>query len=237
LTSLLEIPSQLAMLLSLAAASVGAEPTAVPARSISAPDAAVIVEPLQGPYRFTERSWLRALHENPHEADRLLGSRIFVTSGGRFYVPRPTDHRRVVEARNDVALAARLARAAADRNAARLRQALGRLPAAGDLYIAHVFGAETTIALLRTVGEAPDAAMKSRFPSLSATFPEPVTVGEFYRQVSSALREPPRLVAIGLQPLAGDALLNDAISGQPRPGTAAAWQTTVDLAATDSALQ
>ena len=80
------------MLLSLAVSTAATEPprsgheVAAPA-GVTAP----IAEPLEGPFSFGERSWLRALHENA-EAAETIGARVFVTSGGRYYLRhRPTD--------------------------------------------------------------------------------------------------------------------------------------------------
>lgn len=222
------------MLLTLAATTAGQEPAAAvsQAGSLHTP---VVIEPLEGPLRFTERTWLRALHENPQQAEDLA-ARVFVTSGGRFYVPVASDRRRILEARNDASLAARLARANAERNAVRMRNALDRMPAASDLYIAHVFGPETAVRLVKVVGKAPDMALKKAFPGLSASLPElgrgaagPITVGQFYRLLSGALREPPRLVAIGLKPTVEDPPRRDSIAEQLEREDVA-WQTEVNLA-------
>lgn len=222
------------MLLTLAAATAGQEPTAAISQtgSLYAP---VAIEPLEGPLRFTERAWLRALHENPQQAEDLA-SRVFVTSGGRFYVPVASDRRRILDARHDASLAARLARTNAERNAERMRNALNRMPAASDLYIAHVLGPETAISLIKVVSEAPDTALKKAFPGLSSSLPQldraaagPTTVGQFYRLLNGALREPPRLVAIGLKPTVEDQPRRDLIAEQLERENVA-WQTKVNLA-------
>lgn len=234
------------MLLSLAASTAGHEPTAaaVAAEFAAAPDVAIVAEPLEGPLRFGEGAWLRALHENPGEAgaDGYSGS-VFVTSGGRFYVPTASDRRRILDARNDVVLAARVARAAADRNAVRMHAALHRTPTAGDLYIAHVFGPEVAISLLETAGKSPDVELKERFPELAGIGQEgadasaaPMTVGQFYRRLSGALREPPRLIAIGLKPGVADAPRQDLLAERAQDPKVA-WQTQVNVAKADRPIQ
>jgi hypothetical protein len=236
-SSLFDIPAQLAMLLSLAAATAGHEPPA-PLKPAREHHAAIAAEPLVGPMRFGERAWLRALHESGVEAQGYA-SRVFVTSGGRYYVPA-TERQRILEARTDAALAARVARAAAERNAMRLRAATKRAPAAGDLYIAHIFGPEVAISLLRAVGEDADAPLKARLPALAAAVAEidevrgkTLSVSQFYRQLAGALREPPRLVAIGLKPSVADApgATADADEAE-RPMLA--WQARVDAAKVES---
>lgn len=234
MSSLFEIPAQLAMLLSLAASTVGHEapveaskafPTASPGS----------VEPVEGPLRFTDRGWMRALYENQEEADGL-GARIFVTSGGRYYVPVASDRRRILDTRQNAEIAGRVTTAAAVRDAARIRGALKRAPAAADLYVAHVFGPETAISLIEAVGRAPDAPLKESLPMLAA-LPEvqqgtvaPPTVAQFYRRLSAALREPPRLVAIGLVPPAIGLAPDAPQAERPVRDNIVAWQAKVDIA-------
>jgi hypothetical protein len=224
LGSLLDIPAQLAMLLSLAASNAAPDGMHMDPRALSEPPLVVAAEPLEGPMRFGERAWLRALQENPAQSGGY-GSRVFVTSSGRYYVPTTEDRRSILEARNDGPLAAGVARAAADRNAARLQMALGRAPCAADLYVAHVIGSASAIAFLRAVDKTPDLPLREAFPGLQASLRDvsadgaaQVTVHEFYRRLREVLREHPRLVAIGLKPMLDEAL------------PAGAWQAKVDVA-------
>jgi hypothetical protein len=242
LSSLFDVPAQLAMLLSLAVSTAATEPPRS-VREIAAPAAATapLAEPLEGSFRFGEHAWLRALHENAEVAE-TIGARVFVTSGGRYYLPTPADQPRVMAARADDDFAARIAYSAAVRNAACMRAALHRPPTAGDLYIAHVFGASTAIELIEAVDEAPDATLEQRFPTLQGSAAvlttegkEAVTVAQFYRRLSGALRQPPRLVAIGLD-VKPRARPKDA--GSPAPDTTAmAWQAQVEVAKADKRTQ
>ena len=209
MSSLFDIPAQLALVLSLAAGSTAQAPIPPTITSTISQHASPYAPPYEapeGPLLYSEHSWLRALHDNPHAA-RQLGMRVFVTSGGRYYLPTPHDRQRVLAARNDPALATPVARAVAEHNAARLRGAFNRAPVTGDLYIAHLFGPETAIDLVRAVGEEPDAPIRACFPALAeaiadASVAAPVTVEDFYLRVLAAFDEPPRLVAIGLRPAA-----------------------------------
>jgi hypothetical protein len=245
LSSLFDVPAQLAMLLSLAASTAATEPSAGVAALAAPPaDVAIVSEPLEGPLRFGERAWLRALHENAKEAE-TIGARVFVTSGGRYYMPSPNDRGRILAARTDTEVAARVARAGAERNAARMRAALHRSPTAGDLYIAHVFGAATAISLLKAAGGAPDAALTKRFPELAGSVAElsgdganaPITGGQFYRRLSGALHEPPRLVAIGLRPTVADAPREDLAAERGEGAKTIAWQAQVNVAKADRRAQ
>ena len=233
MSSLFDVPAQLALLLSLAVSTAATEPSI--RREVAAPAAATapLAEPPEGSFRFGEHAWLRALHENAHVAE-AIGARVFVTSGGRYYLPTPADRPRVMAARADDDFAARIAYSAAVRNAAVMRVVLHRAPTAGDLYIAHVFGASTAIELIQAVDEAPDVALEQRFPTLigsasamSNESKDAVTVARFYQRLSGALREPPRLVAIGLDLKSRGQQRQDA--GSSSPGTTAmAWQAKVE---------
>lgn len=229
------------MLLSLAVSTAATEPPRN-ALEVAAPPVATtpLAEPLKGSFSFSERAWLRALHENAEVAE-TIGARVFVTSGGRYYLPAPADRPRVLAARADDDFAARVAYSAAVRNAAAMRKALHRPPTAGDLYIAHVFGASTAIELIEAVDEAPDAVLEQRLPALrgsaAAIAPggnHPVTVAQFYRRLSGALREAPRLVAIGLDVKPRALPTKDAVAAEPET-TAMAWQASVELATSGGA--
>ena len=237
MSSLFDVPAQLALVLSLAASSAApVPPAAVAELAAPAADLTIVAEPLEGPLRFGERAWMRALHENVKEAE-TIGARVFVTSGGRYYMPSPNDRGRILAARNDNEFAARIARAGAERNAARMRAALHRSPTAGDLYIAHVFGAAAAISLLKAAVETPDAPLAKNFPELVGSAAEvaesnkaPVTVGQFYRRLSGALHEPPRLVAIGLRPTVADAPRGDLAAAPDDGAKTVAWQAEVSVA-------
>jgi hypothetical protein len=243
LSSLFDVPAQLAMLLSLAASMATSQPTAAVAEVAVPPaDVATLSQPLEGPLRFSDHTWMRALHENGKAAD-AHGARVFVTSGGRYYVPPPSDRSHVLATRNDAEFAARIAWAAAARNARRMHAALHRAPTAGDLYIAHVFGAETAISLLDTAGRDPDAAFDKRFPELagaaavSADIKGPITVGQFYRRLSGALHEPPRLIAIGLRPTMAEVPRADLAVEEAASNSTVDWLATVEVAKADRRTQ
>ncbi|MFA6139749.1 MAG: hypothetical protein WC684_03420 [Hyphomicrobium sp.] len=240
MSSLFDVPAQLAMLLSLAASSAAPGPTAAVLVTVVPADVMPLAEPLEGPLRLGERSWLRALHEDPAEAEAIAG-RVFVTSGGRYYVPTAADRNRILEARADPAIATRVARAAAERNAARMHAVLHQRLTAGDLYIAHVFGAEAAISLLTAAGEAPEAELQKRFPALAAStagiepgLSAPVTVGQFYRRLAGAVSEPPRLVAIGLRPTLAEEPRRIAV---PEESATVDWQANVNVAKADRRTQ
>jgi len=198
LSSLLDVPVQLALVLSVAATTAGhgamrppgaAQATVPPAQS------AFVGEPLKGPYRFSERMWLRALKEDVADDGRGYSARIFQTSGGRYYVPASAERHQILKARWDAELAGRVARAAAMRNARALAAALQRAPTAGDLYIAHVFGPEAAIGLIKLAAAKPDAEAASYLPELARAEPAlfeprgaPLTLAQAYEHLTGPLR-------------------------------------------------
>jgi hypothetical protein len=98
-----------------------------------------------GAYLMTEQSWLTACSAYAPEAP--LARRIYKTTSGRHYVPVEADRQDILSLRRDERLAALLTRRMAHDNRAVLAQRLGRQPTAGELYIAHLFGAEATLRL------------------------------------------------------------------------------------------
>jgi hypothetical protein len=204
LSSLLEVPAQLALALSLAASAAGDDQGALHMAGAAAPSAhvALVPEPLEGPLRFSEGIWLRALKEGPPDRDAQdYSGRIFKTSGGRYYVPAATERRQILEARWDAALAARVARAFAERNARALRAGLRRPATAGDLYIAHLFGPEAALSFIKLALAKPYEAAAKHMPELAAAAPallsaggSPLTLAQLYERLTDPLKERSRAV-------------------------------------------
>lgn len=244
MSPLLDVPAQLALALSLAAASIeGAQPNLPP--PIAQPSFTGHVDgALEGPLLFSEHSWMRALHGVPDEAQKL-GGRVFVTSGGRFYVPAPGAHQRMLVARNNAKIAAKIAQAAARENARRMRPLIGKPAVAADLLIAHVVDVSTAVALVSAVENTPDLALATAAPRLAAVFSigadgthQAITVEQFYRLLIAKTAAPPRLVALGLKPrprseneTAGQAARAD------RERVIAAWRARINAVPAAAATQ
>ena len=202
MSSLLEVPAQLALALSLAAATVGDDGKGAlhPAGAAPSSQAALAPQPLEGPFRFGEGIWLRALKEAlPDKDAHGYWGRIFKTSGGRYYVPAAAERRQILQARWDAALAARVARAFAERNAQVMSSALRRPATAGDLYIAHVFGPEAATSFIRLAHAKPDEAAAKHMPELAQAAPAllspggvPLTLAQLYQRLTESLKERPR---------------------------------------------
>ncbi len=200
MSSLFEVPAQLALVLTLAASGPGDGAPAAPTAETAAIASAQLLpdpSPLQGPYRFSESSWLRALRDDlpASAAEANYSGRIFKTSGGRYYVPAATDRHPILEARANATLASRAAQAFAADNATRLRRALHRSATPGDLYIAHVFGPEAAIAFIRQVEAAPNDGAAKVAPGLAPSEPDgvsgtpPMTLAQLYNRLTEPMRK------------------------------------------------
>jgi len=255
LSSLLDVPAQLALVLSLAASTAASDPPRPPAASEAASpasQAALVPQPLVGPFRFGAGVWLRALKESPPDQDAhdFSGS-IFKTSGGRYYVPAATERRRILKARRDGALARRVARAFAQSNARTLGAALHRAPSAGELYIAHVFGPEAAINFIQLAEAKPHDAAAKHVPELARAAPgllnahgAPLTLAQVYKQLTDPLRQLPSNVGpmaeerasenskgalLYLKPTVGEPMFRAAILTALR-SQAVAWRAAVSTA-------
>jgi hypothetical protein len=175
LSSLFDVPAQLALVLSLAASPAGSGPTAAPpviAAPAEASLEAIAPETAEGPFRFSAGIWYRALKEDASvtDADDVAGS-IFCTSSGRYYVPAAAERERILAKRWDDALAARTARSFAERNVKRMAAALARPPTAGELYIAHLLGPEVAVSFIERVEAAPQKTAATQLPDLAEAAP------------------------------------------------------------------
>jgi hypothetical protein len=251
LSPLLEVPAQLALVLTLAASgpSEGA-PIAPPtsAAAIASTQLQLTPEPLEGPYRFSETSWLRALREDLPSSDPLaaFSGRVFKTSGGRYYVPDAADRGAILASRTNAALAGRVAETFAERNAARMRVALRRPLSGGDLLIAHVFGSDAAIALIRQVEAHPNDPAAQSAPDLISTAPEPetgtppLTLAQLYNRLTEPMRIFARTAAarealsarareqeaaLYLKPTIGESSL---VAGVSAAASSVAWHTEAD---------
>lgn len=241
--SLLDIPAQLALLLSLAAAWNDQTPPGQPAPIAQPAFSGYASENREGPMRFSERSWLRALHGLPDEAERL-GSRVFVTSGGRYYVPLPDARLNILAARKSARIASQIAQAAARANARRMAPLLKRPPVAADLYIAHIADVSTAVTLVAAVEKTPDQAIAGAAPQLAAAFGvaadatlAPLSVEQFYRRLIVATAAPPRLIALGLGSVKPDVVGLQAPVQVDRQRIIAAWRTRLNAGPAAAAAQ
>src|SRR5690606_34409349 len=96
-----------------------------------------------GLFQFLEGTWLQVMKE---EGPRLgygdYANAISRTAGGDYVVADPATKAAILKLREDPKIAADLAAAFTRSNGDYLRARFGRMPSAGELYIAHFLGAQ-----------------------------------------------------------------------------------------------
>ena len=125
-----------------------------------------------GLFQFVEQTWLKTLKESgPQLGLSRYSAAVVETKGGRFDVPDPAMRDQILKLRSDPKIASLMAGALTKSNAASLSDALGRKPDAGDLYIAHVLGANGAAGLLRNSQSNPETAASVLFPEAAKSNP------------------------------------------------------------------
>jgi hypothetical protein len=227
-SSLLEVPAQLALVLYLAAATVAGEPAKAPVATAPAPTASaapLIAQSLAGPLRFSESMWLKALKDCTGSDTPEYAAAIFQTSSGRYYVPADADRRRILAARENAELASRIAHDLALSNARHLAVALRRAPTPGDLYLAHVFGVEAAAAFIELTIAEPNADAAKHLPELAQDAPAlfsvgrtPLTLAQLYIRLTAGLRQrPPELAALAGGGATAHMVLKPTVMDTPMP--------------------
>jgi hypothetical protein len=118
-----------------------------------------------GLFQFLDQTWLSAMARwgarYGHAAEARL---IRFDRGGRAHVDDRRAELRILALRYDPALAAELAAELSADNARSLRTSLGRPPAAGELYAAHLLGIAGATRLIRRAYAAPGSSGALLFP-------------------------------------------------------------------------
>ncbi len=192
--SIFDIPSGLLFVLSLVTTS----PTdlATTATGLAAPKSATALELKDAPCRHGKQAWFAALNQGAGGvAFSALAGRIFQTSGGRFYVPVAQYRDQILKLQHDNAISCFIALSSAANNAHRLKRDLGRDATLTDLYIAHVFGADHAVRVLKAVAQTPKKRMSRLFPALDTIEPgvyagrnKVMTVGRFAKRMQAAVQ-------------------------------------------------
>lgn len=194
MSGLFDIPTGLLFVLSLVTSSPNGVATA--ATGMPAPKAATTLDLKSSPCRYGEQAWFSALKDGGgSSAFPELGQRIFMTSGGRYYVPADGHRRQILGLRRDNAVSCFVALSAAATNAKLIKAALGRDAELSDLYLAHVFGAETAVKVLTAIAVSPRKRMIRQFPHLDQVAPglyrgpgQAMTLLRFSARLDDAIR-------------------------------------------------
>jgi Transglycosylase SLT domain len=119
-----------------------------------------------GLFQFIEQTWLGMMKN----AGQALGfgnyaNAISRNSSGRYQVSDPQLRNEILALRKDPAANAAMAGAFTQRNAAALKQRIGRNPTDGELYMAHFFGTGGAGQLINAAKDRPQADAAGMFPA------------------------------------------------------------------------
>lgn len=130
------------------------------------PEAHAATSSAAGLFQFTRGTWLDMMHRYGSQYGYGdLARQITMTDSGEAVVRDVAAERRLLALREDPEASGLMAAAYAQDNAATLEDALGRLPDAPDLYLAHFLGASGAATLLNAAAEAPDTAAADLLPA------------------------------------------------------------------------
>jgi hypothetical protein len=146
------------------------------------PKAKATTSSARGLFQFIESTWLQTVkEEGPRYGLTRHADAIERTADGRYVVRDPQMRARILKLREDPEIAAVMAGAFANRNAAELTSVLGRKPTAGELYIAHFLGAAGAKCLFKLKAGQPNAVAAAAFPEAARS-----NHGVFYKRDGSA---------------------------------------------------
>lgn len=157
------------------------------------PTAQASTSSARGLYQFIDSTWLTMVREE----GRNLGLGRFAEQIGRDASGRPTvadpaARQQILALRDDPSVAALMAGAFTNRNAAELRGATGRNPTEGELYMAHFLGSGGAARLINAHQSNPQASAALMFPDAAGAnrrifFDQgrPRTVAEVYQVLAS----------------------------------------------------
>ncbi len=151
--SLAELPLQVALALSLASSTTGADydyllKTAQRESSFQT-NAKAASSSATGLFQFIEETWIRTIKDEGEQYGLGDYAKLIVkTDSGRYMIPNPADRQLILALRKDPQVSAMMAGAYARRNQRHLSAEIGRKPTSGELYIAHFLGAQDAVRLI-----------------------------------------------------------------------------------------
>jgi hypothetical protein len=142
-----------------------------------------------GLFQFLEGTWLQVMkEEGPRLGYSEIASNISRTADGDYSVRDPAMKAQILKLREDPRIAADLAAAFTKSNGEYLSGRFGRMPSAGELYIAHFLGAQGAERMFTAGLQNPDQIAASLFPKQAAanrtifySEGQPRTIREVYR--------------------------------------------------------
>ena len=146
-----------------------------------------------GLFQFLEGTWLQVMKEDgPRLGYGDIASAIERSADGDYFVRDPGARSEILALREDPRIAADLAAAFTKSNGDYLNQRFGRMPSAGELYIAHFMGAQGAERMFTAGLQNPDQIAANLFPRQAAanraifySDGQPRTIREVYRVLVS----------------------------------------------------
>ncbi|WP_051228725.1 hypothetical protein [Pleomorphomonas oryzae] len=136
------------------------------------PDAKASTSSATGLFQFVEGTWLKTLkEEGPSLGLGQYSAEITKTANGRYQVADPAERQKILALREDPNVSSLVAGALTRRNAASLRDDIGRDATAGELYIAHFLGAKGASSLISAAGSDPTSSAADLFPQAARANP------------------------------------------------------------------
>jgi hypothetical protein len=130
------------------------------------PNAKAATSSATGLFQFIDQTWLGVMKN--HGAEHGLGqyaNAIQTDSRGRQYVPDADTRREILALRKDPKVASLMAASLTEDNRQALQTSLGRPVSDGELYAAHLLGAESASRLIRGAEQRPDGSAATLLPS------------------------------------------------------------------------
>lgn len=148
-------------------------------------DAKASTSSATGLFQFVEGTWLQTLkEEGPSLGLGQYSAEITKTASGRYQVADPVERQKILALREDPQVSSLVAGALTRRNAASLRDDIGREATAGELYIAHFLGAKGASSLIGAVGSDPTSSAADLLPQAARANPAIFYEGDRERSVS-----------------------------------------------------
>ena len=129
------------------------------------PNAASSSSSATGLFQFIDQTWLATMkNDGAALGYGQYAAAIEQSPSGSYAVADPAQRRAIMQLRKDPEAASAMAGAFTKRNAARLRETLGRAPTDGELYIAHFLGSAGANRLISAAIRSPEASAAALFP-------------------------------------------------------------------------
>ncbi|WP_297105345.1 transglycosylase SLT domain-containing protein [uncultured Devosia sp.] len=178
-----------------------------------------------GLFQFLEGTWLQVMkEEGPRLGYQSYADAITRNSGGDYVITDPAKRAHILQLRENPEIAADLAAAFTRSNGEYLRTQFGRMPSAGELYIAHFLGAQGAEKMFRAGLQNPDQVAVNLFPRQAAANRaifydgdgQARTIRQVY-QVLVAKHEAPQNPGFSVQQMTGEGANQTRVAEPPLP--------------------